>query len=402
MAITNTKLKAIHGKARDKKLEIADRDGLVIVAGLKGKVSFVFRYRLDGKSKRHTIGSYPAFSLDDAREEAFKLKRTLEEGVDPKSLRDNNVRRYIDECADHWLTNYVSTLKPKTQTLYRSQAKVYFNRNMLKTDVEATRFEEWIAYFDRIAESTSRKNAGAILKTVKSMLRYCKSRAFINKSKVLDIQLKAVGVSSTVGQRTLDLDEVAKLWIEIGRTKATPAIKSCLKLLIILGARNSEIREAKRKEFDLTKKLWILPIERSKTGKIIRRALPELACQIISELDQIYGVGDYLIPGAHSGTPMTTHSVARMCKRLYGKLHLEHGIEEFTVHDFRRTISTRLSEKGVLPHVTEKMLGHELQGVMAVYNKHDWIEEQAVAYEMWCNLIHEATALALHSHAATE
>ncbi|MDP5205574.1 tyrosine-type recombinase/integrase [Alishewanella sp. SMS9] len=400
MAITNTKLKALHGKVRDKKIEIADRDGLVIVAGLKGKVSYVFRYRLDGNSKRYTIGSYPAYSLDEAREKTFKLKRMVEDGEDPKSLSQSDERKYLADCAEHWLTNYVANLKPKSQVLYRSQAKVHFNNNMLKTDVESTRFDEWIAYFDKVAAQSSRKNAGAILKTIKSMLRYCKSRAFIQNSLVLDIQLRAVGESSTVGQRTLELDEVAKLWIELGRTRATPAIKACLKLLILFAARNSEIREAKRTEFDLDKKLWVLPASRSKTGKIIRRPIPSLACQIITELDQLYGGSEFLIPGAHKGTCMTTHSVARMCKRLYGKLHVEHGVVEFIVHDFRRTLSTRLSEKKVLPHVTEKMLGHELQGVMAVYNKHDWLDEQAVAYELWCKLIQDATAKELHSHAA--
>lgn len=32
---------------------------------------------------------------------------------------------------------------------------------------------------------------------------------------------------------------------------------------------------------------------------------------------------------------------------------------------------------------TEKMLGHVLGGVMAVYNKHDWLDEQTVAYQLW-------------------
>lgn len=40
-------------------------------------------------------------------------------------------------------------------------------------------------------------------------------------------------------------------------------------------------------------------------------------------------------------------------------------------HDFRRTLVTRLSEMNVEPHVTERMLGHELGGIMSVYNKHD-------------------------------
>jgi integrase len=63
---------------------------------------------------------------------------------------------------------------------------------------------------------------------------------------------------------------------------------------------------------------------------------------------------------------------------------------EWTPHDFRRTLVTRLSEKEVLPHVTEKMLGHVLGGVMGVYNKHDWLEEQLKGYNLWASLIKDA------------
>lgn len=48
---------------------------------------------------------------------------------------------------------------------------------------------------------------------------------------------------------------------------------------------------------------------------------------------------------------------------------------------------TNLSGEGVAPHVTEKMLGHELTGVMAVYNKHDWLDEQKEAYELYAEKI---------------
>lgn len=34
-----------------------------------------------------------------------------------------------------------------------------------------------------------------------------------------------------------------------------------------------------------------------------------------------------------------------------------------------------------MPRVTEKMLEHELVGVMAIYNEHDWLSDQKGAYE---------------------
>ncbi|MNL87329.1 hypothetical protein D3C87_2164310 [compost metagenome] len=40
------------------------------------------------------------------------------------------------------------------------------------------------------------------------------------------------------------------------------------------------------------------------------------------------------------------------------------------------------------------MLGHTLLGVMAVYNKHDWLEDQSVAYERWWTVIQRELGVA--------
>lgn len=40
-----------------------------------------------------------------------------------------------------------------------------------------------------------------------------------------------------------------------------------------------------------------------------------------------------------------------------------------------------------MPHVTEKMLGHELVGVMATYNKHDWLSDPKEAYEKFAEAL---------------
>ena len=80
---------------------------------------------------------------------------------------------------------------------------------------------------------------------------------------------------------------------------------------------------------------------------------------------------------------MTTHSINRFVQRMNNHLKFE----PFVPHDFRRTISTRLSENKVHPHVTENMLGHVLGGVMAIYNKHDWLDEQREAYQLYWDLI---------------
>ncbi|KEY43404.1 hypothetical protein FB99_18560 [Pantoea agglomerans] len=42
------------------------------------------RYMFSGKQRRVDIGSYPSLGLKEARDEILKIRRSLEEGVDPQ------------------------------------------------------------------------------------------------------------------------------------------------------------------------------------------------------------------------------------------------------------------------------------------------------------------------------
>lgn len=42
---------------------------------------------------------------------------------------------------------------------------------------------------------------------------------------------------------------------------------------------------------------------------------------------------------------------------------------------------------GVAPHVGELCLGHKLPAMMAVYNKHEYLEERKDALEKWSDKI---------------
>lgn len=90
---------------------------------------------------------------------------------------------------------------------------------------------------------------------------------------------------------------------------------------------------------------------------------------------------DVLFPGQDLNTPISIAAANRYIRRIRESLPLEH----WRTHDFRRSLSTGASELGVMPHVVEKMLGHELGGVLAVYNKHDWLEEQREGYELYAD-----------------
>ncbi|MEE2030481.1 hypothetical protein DIKCMJMK_04401 [Shewanella oneidensis] len=57
--------------------------------------------------------------------------------------------------------------------------------------------------------------------------------------------------------------------------------------------------------------------------------------------------------------------------------------EAWTLHDIRRTFITRLNDLGVAPYIVEQLVGHELAGVMKIYNRSQYIPEKKVALDMW-------------------
>ncbi len=104
----------------------------------------------------------------------------------------------------------------------------------------------------------------------------------------------------------------------------------------------------------------------------------------------------YLFSGAFLDAPLTISAANKYIRRIRDTLPLA----TWRTHDFRRSISTLCSELGAAPHVVEKMLGHDLGGILAVYNKHDWLNEQKDAYENFAEALFTQVKKELNSEDA--
>jgi integrase len=66
------------------------------------------------------------------------------------------------------------------------------------------------------------------------------------------------------------------------------------------------------------------------------------------------------------------------------KPHLP-DIDNFTIHDFRRTARTHLASLGVDPIVAERCLNHRIRGIEGIYNRHQYYNERKNALTLWQN-----------------
>lgn len=155
----------------------------------------------------------------------------------------------------------------------------------------------------------------------------------------------AVGGPEKQRARVLDDDEIKQLWA---------ADLPMLRFLLLTGLRISEAQQGR-----LDGSHW--QVDQTKNGKPHWVHLPPLALQQVKPFDR-------------SPTGVQAR-LKRWCTR--------EGVAPYTPHDLRRTCATRLAGLGVEPFVVERVLNHTMQGVMAIYNRHDYAAQRGEAAELW-------------------
>jgi len=384
MAISDTKLRSLHGKPYAGPAEITDSDGLGLRISPKGVINFQYRYRWQGKQHRLGLGKYPALTLRDARNAVGDMRSLLDRGIDPsvhiaQSNRDKQIT--VADCIKYWQETYVNvSLRERTRKLYETTVIKHMKDAFAGVPIGEITVKQWVDHFTA-EERINQRRARELLVQLRSAINWCIRRQYIEESSLMKISPRDVGVKAAIGDKVLTYNELARIWLAIERSRASTSNKLLHQMLMLWGARNGELREATRADFNDEEMIWIVPAAKSKTNKLIRRPIFSQIEPFLNKSKMTYG--DVLFPGNDLNLPLTLAAANKYLSRIRGRV--DAGI--WTAHDFRRTLATRLSEEGVAPHVIEKMLGHELGGVMAVYNKHDWIDEQRNAYELYADKI---------------
>jgi len=63
------------------------------------------------------------------------------------------------------------------------------------------------------------------------------------------------------------------------------------------------------------------------------------------------------------------------------------SLPAWSLHDLRRTFSTRLHDAGIEPLVVEALLAHKQHGVAAVYNRASFWESKRSALMRWHDIL---------------
>ncbi len=76
-----------NAKAKDHRFDLTDGGGLVLEVSPSGSKTWRFKYHLNGKREKVTIGAYPAFTIKQARDRHAELRTLVERGQSPAKAK---------------------------------------------------------------------------------------------------------------------------------------------------------------------------------------------------------------------------------------------------------------------------------------------------------------------------
>lgn len=370
MSLTDRALKSVLNKLSDKECWLQDRDGLAVRVSKKGKLTWTFRYRHAGRPKLFKVGRYPDISLADARDIVANLRKELAQGIDPSvsfktNLVHNEQKLSLQACMASFVQHHESKLSQSTISDYKNAINNHLPRTTWPL-VEDITIHHWLKHFD---EYERPKTAKLMFKKVRAALRWCFERGMITRPSILDIRGQLIGEAETPGSRVLTIREVKDFLEYLELDGSDLVVKSCVRFIVYTGCRLTEARTIEWKDIDFDEAIWTMPREKSKTKDVIRRSLSSDVLSLLYDMKKLSTNG-FVFEARRKDGELSRNAITGTIARVVKSLKVDKpDMEHFSTHDFRRTIATRLSENDIMPHVTEKILGHRLSGVMAVYNK---------------------------------
>ena len=399
MSLTEAWLKANNGKARDKVEEFADRDSMSVRVSPKGKIVFQLRYRFSGKAERLDLGSYPHISLKDARAKSHEMRSLLDQGQNPKVEVRVQQQKYINastlsEVFNDWYNGYCIK-KKKSAADIKSSFELHVLPEIGDLPIDRITLQQWLAVLEDLTESVP-SIAERILTNAKQVLKWAKKRELIEVNPLSDIYAKEdLGIEKNRVKRVLSDEEITMVWKAISESKTLPKNKIFMKLCLMFGCRNGELRSARKKDFDLKKKVWVVPVDNNKVGKktgreIIRPILPEMEELIIEAMT--LNDTEYFLTNDNAETPMGNGASIALPANVMERLrrHHDYYMPHWTLHDLRRTARTNFSAF-TSRDVAELMIGHVMPGEQGTYDYYEYIPQQTEAYAKWIQKLKELT-----------
>jgi integrase len=391
----------------DARREVPDGEvrGMYLVIQPSGAKSYVLRYRHAGKPRKLTIGPVE-MGLGEARKLAASARVAIATGKDPAGEKTlgkaavkeaaHEARRAKRDVVEAVVAEFVDkhvrrNNKPSTGREYERLLEKEITTPWRGRRLADISRRDVNMLLDDIVARGAPIGANRILAILRKFCKWAVSREIIERSPVDGVLARS---TETPRDRVLDDHELRLVWLAAD-SLGWP-FNAIVRLLILTGARRSEVAGMAWAEVDLEKKLWSLPASRAKNKRAHSLPLSSAAIDILKSLPHIENPNGLIFPAGF--TRQRTRGPVSVSGFSAPKVRLGRAIAnlaeadgspplaQFGFHDLRRSAASGMAKLGVDLHVIERCLNHAsgtFGGVLGIYQKHKFEDAMQRAMDAW-------------------
>ena len=344
--------------------EISDgASGLYLIVQPSGHKSWAARFRVNGIPRKLTLPA--GLTLAEAREQAATAIKEAHQGNDPtkakKIAKQERLIAQANTFAAVALLYLNSEKVRKLRTAYQIEDRLTRLAFPLIGDkpIADLKRSQIVTALDHIERTNGAVIADRTLSDISCVLKFHAKRS---DDYVLPLVpgMNRTSKTERARDRVLTDDEIRKVW-STGNRYA--------QFLLLTAARRDEAASMQWKELDGNN--WTLPAIRNKVKRDFIRPLSTAAMAVLPPR----GHDDEYVFGLAPDTPLVAFS------RIKKQLNAKCGVTGWTFHDLRRTARSLMSRAGVNADHAERCLGHVIGGVRGTYDRHEYQNEKAHAFE---------------------
>ncbi|MEX3763697.1 tyrosine-type recombinase/integrase [Paraburkholderia phenoliruptrix] len=388
MSLTDVKIK--QAKPREKLYKISDERGLYLEVTPTGSKWWRFKYRIDGKEKRLSLGVYPDVGLQKAREKRDDARKLVADGVDPSLHRKAQKQARADANANSFevvTREWFEKQKKGWEDNHAEKVIRRFERDVFpwigKRPIADITPVELLAVLRRI-ESRVVETAHRAKQTCGQVFRYAVATGRAARDITVDLKGALEPWQKEHFASITEPEEIGPLLRDMYAYKGMFEVQCCLRIAPHVFLRPVELRLAEWREFDLDDARWDIPGERMKRKKPHIVPLSTQVVEILRELHPLTGDGVFVFRGRNPRSTISNNTVNKALRTMGYSTK-----DDITGHGFRAMARTVLDERlGYRFDWIEHQLAHMVRDANGTaYNRTAHLDGRRQMMQSWSDYL---------------
>lgn len=345
-----------------------------------GTKAFTFLYKIRGRTHRLGLGRYPTVSLSDARSKAREALNDIAKEIDPR-LKKLGVPDHSNPLLKNAALTFTEIHLKGHRVRWEETARV-LERHIVKKLGSFTISDIQKHHLKKIFETVRCENGPSAANHLFSVTRNFFNWS-IEEGMLTDTPMRGMKKPAREVNRDRVLTDAELIAIWNAASVMSYPYGNMVRILMLTGQRRSEVSEMRWSDIDFFGKVWTQPATSNKSK---RKHVVPLSDDVIAILNATPRIHDDLVfPARGANNPISGFS---KWKR---KLDTLCGVEEWTIHDIRRTVATKMGEDlSIPPHTIEMILNHEsriFSDIVRRYNHAEYKDDKRRALVSWASYL---------------